>query len=124
MNTLDFTKHLKTKGLTNIYPSNIPTGLSGVTGVYLYSSSIDKYNTFVNAKYQFVVADKDLNICESKANNILDWLLDNSILHDVVEDYEILTLIVLNMPNYIGIDEETRYRFSFNIEIQAKKFKN
>lgn len=122
MTSLDFTKYLKTKGLTNIYPNNIPKTLPSegfAIGVYNYSSNMDKYIATGRIKYQFITVMEDLNQCEAKANEVM-LLLNDLIINETINNLKVQKLHLLQIaPIYIGVDESNRYKFSFNIELDV-----
>lgn len=125
MTSKDFTNKLKELGLTNVYPNNIPTG-KNATGVYIYNSNANQYLTSGRINFQFLTANLDLNACESESISIIEWLLSNSNLLEFtqINDYVIYGLNIQQLsPMYIGLDNEKRYQFSFNIELTIKKVK-
>lgn len=126
MKTISFTKHLKSKGLQNVFPNNIPSDLSQIggysTSVHDVTSTRNKYIKSGTLSYMFLIVGNDLNNSESKANDVLEWLLNNSLVLDEIEDIQILDLYVREMkPNSLGVDDQKRYRWSFNIDILVRK---
>lgn len=115
--TLEFTKTIKSLfNLSNVYPNNIPDNQAINTGVYLYDSYNDKYSHTNQISFQFLTSGEDRNLTEAHAANLLKALNFDSIFPLCIAD----TLLVGNhllqkQPVYIGIDENKKYLFSFNI---------
>lgn len=124
MNTIAFTNKLKELGLTKVYPNNLPSQKDLVTGVFFYTSTAEDYITSGTINYQFLTVGKDLNSCENTSNDIINWLLTNPLEFVIIDDFKIYGLSMLQLaPIYLGIDNEKRYQFGFNVEITVKKFK-
>lgn len=118
MQTVDFTKYLKTQlNITDLYP-NLLLDEKDNTGVFIYSSEQDTYNKLQGTiKYQFLTAAVNKEEAERISYNILQKVktLKNGF---VLSDSYIQGIVVQNMmPIYIGRDETKRYLFSFNIEV-------
>lgn len=122
MNTVEFTKSFKlATGLTDIYPNILPDDKTSCTGVFTYGGTADRYLATGKQKLQFLIANIDRQIAESNANSIMMLFRENIMLNQEVESQTILNIDLLQLtPMYVGKDEQSRYRFSFNIEIQIK----
>lgn len=128
METVHFTRWLVGKGITNVFPDRIPdvVDASGSTAIIKYGSSLDGFNTSGYFELQFLTLAKDSVVASAKAQDVyerLTNLIDTITVNPVIDNYEVTVIKPLSAPDYIAIDEEKRYRYSFDVEIKFKQFR-
>lgn len=120
MNTIEFTKAYKAiTGFSDIFPNIVPSESQLCTGVYTYGGTADRYLATGTQKFQFMSVGTDRQLTEATSNKLMKSFMQGILINQEVDGSRIQDINLLQLaPMYIGKDEQGRYQFSFNIEVQ------